>query len=272
MIRVVVAVVLALGGSAPAASAEDLRQHVEDDRIRLYAVEYARSDGVPVARLVRGARGRVDMSWYFFVAVGHGRVVLIDCGTDALARPGRAALRERWSIARAVTVVEALSRLGLSPGDVTDVVLTHFHWDHTGALGRFPSARVHVHRGEWSRLPRHLRGPVERDDRLNALDGSRAELAPGVAAHEAGHHTAHQLLVSVTCHDREVIVAGDASYLYANVEQRRPVTVTTDSEANVAATARAATEVGASNVLPGHDPAVFERHPSATEGVAAICP
>ena len=272
MIRVVVAIVLALGGSAPAASAEDVRQHVEDDRFRLYAVEYARSDGVPVGRLVRGGTGRVDMSWYFFVAVGHGRVVLIDCGTDAFTRRAGAALRERWSIARAVTVTEALSRLGLSPADVTDVVLTHFHWDHTGALGRFTNARVHVHESEWPRVARHARAPVERDGRLHAVDGTAAELLPGLRVREGGHHTAHQLLVTIACEDREVIVAGDASYLYANVEERRPVTVTTDAEANVADLTGAVREVGARNVLPGHDPALFERHPSETEGVAAICP
>jgi glyoxylase-like metal-dependent hydrolase (beta-lactamase superfamily II) len=35
-------------------------------------------------------------------------------------------------------------RLGYSPGDVTDIVLTHLDSDHAGGLPDFPSARVHV--------------------------------------------------------------------------------------------------------------------------------
>jgi glyoxylase-like metal-dependent hydrolase (beta-lactamase superfamily II) len=41
-----------------------------------------------------------------------------------------------------------LSRLGVGPTDVTHVVQTHLHIDHTGALGHFPQAAVVVHARE----------------------------------------------------------------------------------------------------------------------------
>lgn len=262
---------LALSFSTPAA-ALDLGEQVDDDRWHLYAVEYARSERIPERRLVRGAgRARVDMSWYFFVAVGRGRVVLVDCGTDALSRPGRQALRERWSISRAVGIEEALARVGLSPREVTDIVLTHYHWDHTGALDLFRDAAVHAHRAEWRRVPARLRRPVEESGRLRALGGERHPSFPGFETLEAGHHTAHHLMVEIACPDRTVVIAGDAAYLYRNVTERLPVTVTTDRERNVEAVASAVSRVGADNVLPGHDPALFDRHPSSIQGVGVIC-
>lgn len=251
----------------------DVAALIDAPRWHLFAVEYARSEGVPERRLVRGGPGgsRVDMSWYFFVVVGHGRVVLVDCGTDALSRAGRRSLRERWSIARAVGVEEALARLGLGPEQVTDVVLTHHHWDHVGGLAAFPRASVHAHRHEWRRVPSRLRRPVEEDGRLRALAGAENELWPGLRVREGGRHTANHVMVELDCGERTVVIAGDAAYLYRNVDEGLPVTVTASEERNVADVARAVEAVGAENVLPGHDPAVFERHPSGADGVAAIC-
>ncbi len=47
------------------------------------------------------------------------------------------------------TIVDGLSRLGLGPGDLAHVVVTHIHMDHAGGAGgllaRFTNARVWVH-------------------------------------------------------------------------------------------------------------------------------
>lgn len=44
----------------------------------------------------------------------------------------------------AVTAVRQLEVLGIAPGDVTDIVLTHCDHDHVGGLSDFPDARVHL--------------------------------------------------------------------------------------------------------------------------------
>jgi glyoxylase-like metal-dependent hydrolase (beta-lactamase superfamily II) len=43
-----------------------------------------------------------------------------------------------------VTAVRQLEALGISPGDVSDIVLTHCDSDHAGGLADFPNANVHV--------------------------------------------------------------------------------------------------------------------------------
>jgi glyoxylase-like metal-dependent hydrolase (beta-lactamase superfamily II) len=42
-------------------------------------------------------------------------------------------------------ILDPLEGLGLAPGDVTDVVLSHHHPDHTLNVALFPGARVHDH-------------------------------------------------------------------------------------------------------------------------------
>lgn len=256
---------------APRASALDVRPLVSDDAWHLFAVEVARSEGVLASRIVSGAPRdeRVAMSWYFFVAVGHGRVVLIDCATDALADGGDEGRRAAWSVVRGTRVVAALARLELRPRDVTDVVLTHHHWDHVEGLVHFPRARVHVHAREWERVVERVRAPF--DARVTPFTRRSRRVHEGLTATVAGRHTSHQLMVEIQCADHAVVVAGDAAYLYRNIEQGVAVAETADEALNVRDVARAVERVGRGHVIPGHDPRVFERYPSPTGGVAAIC-
>jgi glyoxylase-like metal-dependent hydrolase (beta-lactamase superfamily II) len=213
---------------------------------------------------------RVAMSWSFFVVVGHDRVVLVDTGTDALASPRREALQRRWGVVRSASVTEALARLGLAPDEVTDVVLTHFHWDHAEGLIRFRQARVHVPREEWPRVTGWVRATVA-ERRLRLFD-RRATIHEGIEAREAGGHTRHHAFVEIACADRHVIVVGDAAYLPRNIEEGIPVAVTGSERRTARDLAAAVDEVGRANVLAGHSPALYERYPSEVDGVAAVCP
>lgn len=68
------------------------------------------------------------------------------------------------------SIVSSLSKLGLSPSDITDVLLTHLHFDHVGgAVFRnvsglleltFPNAKYYVHQVQW--LHAHNPNPRER--------------------------------------------------------------------------------------------------------------
>src|SRR5215217_939093 len=53
---------------------------------------------------------------------GHGRVALVDVGSFGQRQP----------------LLDELARLGLSPAEVTDVLLTHSHWDHSVNWVMFP--------------------------------------------------------------------------------------------------------------------------------------
>lgn len=278
---------LSIGMGVSRADGFSVKQAVPAPRWSLYAVEYARSAALRESRLVRGVPfpARVDMSWYFFVAVGHGRVVLIDCGTDALVHPFREGLRGRWSIDRAISVTRALARVGLTPAEITDVVLTHSHWDHVGGLAVLPNARVHTLVGIWQQVAKRLRGAVEAERRLRALraaelerpsDGAMLrfasfEVASGMRAFAAGGHTRRQLMVEVPCEQGARIIVGDAAYLYRTIDQGLPVAVAYDASRNRRDLAALIEAVGAGRLLPGHDPEIFRRYVAPIEGVAAIC-
>ncbi|MGA2409173.1 MAG: MBL fold metallo-hydrolase, partial [Candidatus Binataceae bacterium] len=112
---------------------------------------------------------------------------------------------------------EGLAAIGMEPGDITHVLLSHLHFDHCGGIVRmrpsgrlepaFPNARVFVQRGE---LDLGVDSPNERlraaYRHVNAcleplraavvgLEGDTA-LIPGVTAAVTGGHTAdHQVAI-----------------------------------------------------------------------------
>lgn len=76
------------------------------------------------------------------VAVDAGRVVIIDPGM----------------VRSPAAILDPLAALGIEPGDVTDVVFSHHHPDHTLHAGLFWEARFHdhwaVYRGDvWESRP-----------------------------------------------------------------------------------------------------------------------
>lgn len=201
------------------------------------AVQWAGSRDVAVDRLVVGGTGTVDMAWSFFVARRGDQVVLIDAGTNRMAEKAA-----EWDVVWWSSPVEALEPLGIRPDQVTDVILTHDHWDHADGAGLFPSAHV------WR--------PPE------------APSWPGLAVEVRGQHTPGHRVVLITCADRTVAVAGDGIYLYANLELGLPTTVSRDPAGGLAEMRELATRA---EVLPNHDPALYTRYPHVAEHAVSVC-
>lgn len=67
---------------------------------------------------------------------------------DDLARAGPLVMATLGTARTKTPLVDVLRRAGVEPSDVRYAVITHAHWDHTGALGDLPSARVLVARTE----------------------------------------------------------------------------------------------------------------------------
>lgn len=80
----------------------------------------------------------VEASINAFLIRGDGRTVLVDTGSGELLGPGYGG-----------KLLDSLTEAGVKPGDVTDILITHVHTDHSGGLvasGKavFANAVVHV--------------------------------------------------------------------------------------------------------------------------------
>jgi glyoxylase-like metal-dependent hydrolase (beta-lactamase superfamily II) len=133
-----------------------------------------------------------------------------------------------FAIDPAVWLRPALLAAQVDPATITDVVVSHLHFDHAGGLtyeedGRlrltFPQARVHVQRQEFedarsgfgimhATYREENFKPLDEAGKWNLLDGE-VEIVPGVRALPAPGHTRGHQAVAVTGRDRSAVFGGD---------------------------------------------------------------
>lgn len=111
----------------------------------------------------------------------------------------------------------SLAEFGIRDSDVTDVILTHLHFDHAGGIVTgfgdldrltFPKARHWIQKTEWeiAKDPDGLNKAaysfeqqlslLAESHRLELIDG-KAEIAPGVTLTKTGGHTTGSQIVEI---------------------------------------------------------------------------
>lgn len=229
--------------------------------------------------LYREPDRELGMDYFLWVARNADRTVVIDCGFNE--RSG--ASRNRTMLC---PPVEALRQAGVEAGEVSQLVVTHAHYDHIGNLLSFPAARIVLTDREFafwtspaSRKPLFMTSAEEADiDALRQLEkagrvdfvSGRASVAPGIEVVEIGGHTPGQLAVIVGAARGQTVIASDALHYYEEMTQDRPFAHVTDVPATYAGFAwlREQAEAGC-EIVAGHDPQVMQRYP-ALAGAAGL--
>lgn len=221
----------------------------------------------------------MPLDFFVWIAVSQDRVVLIDSGCDR-----EICERRGHHFYRCPT--QAVAQLGFSAEEVTDVVVTHMHWDHLGNLEKFPAARIHVHRQEMSfatgcaMCHATLRRPYDVEQVcavIRALYAGRveftdraSEIIPGIRIHPVGGHAPGLQVVEVATGRGQVVLASDAMHFYANGALENPYPVLVDVQQYLDGL-RLLRRLAASpdHIIPGHDPELRKRFP-AVAGVQGI--
>lgn len=74
----------------------------------------------------------------------------------------------------------AIGLLGVDPFGVQDVILTHMHFDHVGAVAEFPGRRLFVHEIELEQPYAHMWKGLLETVEVITLEGEEGEIEPGV--------------------------------------------------------------------------------------------
>lgn len=275
--------VVAAGACAPASGRDPGRAARPAPEYEVYAIRYGVLRDVPVAALVAGADSarRLDIALTLWLLKGPGgRNVLVDAGfyRDKFLRQLKPADYERPS--------EAVRRAGVRPEDVTDVIVSHVHWDHLDGADLFPNARLWIQRDEYTHhvddagrprapaidsLDAAMLARLRRAGRVTLVPGDAQEVLPGITVYTGGRHTYASQYVGVRTAGGVAVVASDNAYLYENLATRAPIAQTLDPAANRRAQERM-TRIATTPrlIIPGHDPEVFVRFPAPGRGVARI--
>lgn len=179
-------------------------------------------------------------------------------------------------------IVNALRARGVSPDQITHVLVTPLTAYATGGLDQFPNAQICISRRGWidfhapdeevPQLPRHIVFPphvlkylvMEAASRIRLLPDEETEILPGITSWFCGaHHRSSMVFLVNTPQGKAALT--DAVFTYRNVEENIPLGLSESLEEHYRLFAKLRRE--ADLVIPLYDPEVAVRY--RAEGAGA---
>jgi glyoxylase-like metal-dependent hydrolase (beta-lactamase superfamily II) len=247
----------------------------------IQAIRYASSPDVPVSALVIGGPKdvKVDIAMVVWLIRGGGHTILFDSGFH------RDTFLKYFPMKDFLRPDEAVKLAGVKPEDVTDIVISHAHWDHMGGIDLFPKARVWLQKEEYRYYtmdawqPGGNHGGIDPEDvkqllqlntegRIHLVDGDNVEIFPGIRAYTGSRHTFASQYLRVGGNP-PFVLASDNCYFYLNLSSHLPSATFSEADhpANVAAQSRMIELAGSvDRVVPGHDALQFQKFPTTENG------
>lgn len=258
-----------------------------------------RADGNAIARLRAGLQVGEDavMSPCLAFVVVHptAGLILVDTGFHPAARinPPRdfgipMSLLFRGLRPARKSFDEQLRELGIDPGSVRSVLMTHLHVDHTSGMRLLPNARFTISRAEWlstqaklpaarGYVPSHL-PPANRVDLVD-LELAGEPFGPFPKTHDLlgdgtirlistpGHTRGHVSVLLRRSDDGSTLLVGDAAYTLRSIREGILPMLTDNDEASLESLRQLARFMADNPdvvLVPTHDPDAWRPRESAT--------
>ncbi|HKF53121.1 MAG TPA: N-acyl homoserine lactonase family protein, partial [Candidatus Acidoferrales bacterium] len=248
-----------------------------------YTIQAIRYASAPdnVANLMMGApKEKINLAMVVWLIRGGGRNILFDSGYH------RDTFQKHFPSTGYIRPDEAVKLAGVQPDEISDIIISHAHWDHLGGIDLFPKATVWIQEEEyryytgpaWQKGGDH--GGIDPEDiqelvklntegRVRFVDGDNVEIFPGIRAYTGGHHTYASQYLRVDGNS-PFVLASDNVYLYRNLTEHKASATfkKADEAANIQNQARMIQLAGGSpdRVIPGHDAVQFEKYPTSADG------
>lgn len=257
----------------------------QNDKYEIYALKFASLNfKMPVAFAAVGSTSKdsTQICYMIYLIKGNGRNILVDAGfTEPLKKyPIQAFIYERPDA--------LLKRMNINPTDITDVIITHPHWDHIGGIDLFPNAMAWMQKEDfnyfvgtaWQKggdsenfTDKDVSKIIQKNiaGKLTLINGDSVKIMPNIKVFIGSKHTYESQYVLIGTGADKVIIASDNSWLYYNLTNLLPIPITFDKKAYLKNLKRMKSMVKNMDlIIPGHDPLVFTKFPKVTEGIVKI--
>jgi len=241
----------------------------------IQAIRYASAEDDAAELVMGAAHEKMNLAMVVWLIRGGGRNILFDSGYH------RDTFLKEFPSTEYIRPDEAVKLAGVQPEDITDIVISHAHWDHLGGIDLFPKATVWIQKEEFRYYtgdawqPGGDHGGIDPEDvqelvklntegRLRLVDGDNVQMFPGIRAYTGGRHTyaSQYLCVQGT---PTFVLASDNLYLYRNLVEHKASATFSDADhaANIRNQDRMVRLAGSPDrVVPGHDALQFQKFPT----------
>lgn len=261
----------------------------QTEHYKVYAIKFASvAHPMPVSMWVdKGPdKDSVGIDFMIWLIKGdNGKNILVDAGflndlEDA----------KEFDVTGYIRPDSALAKLSLKAVDITDIILSHPHWDHIDGISLFPNAHVWMQKEDYNYFtgiawqkggnhggfnPRDVRMMFDLNvaGRLTLVDGDNKEIIPGIKVYTGSRHTFNSQFAVVETGIKKIVLASDNIWVYYSLDHMMPASQggTFDPVAYVKSMQRMKTLASDTKyIIPGHDSKIFSLFPKVTEGVVKI--
>lgn len=255
---------------------------------KVYALKFAAAgNGMPIplkySVLNAPEKASVKVDFIFWLIKGNkGQNILVDCGFLKDVEEAK-----DFGVSKYVRPDSVLLEIGLKPTDITDIILTHPHWDHIDGVDLFPNSHVWIQKEDYNYFvgiawqkegraaninKRDVRKIVELNlaGKLTLVDGEDKKIIPGIKVYTGSRHTFNSQYVFVQSGTDKIILASDNLYTYSNLYNLKsaPTDATFDTTGYVKAIVRMKTMASSIKfIIPGHDALLFSRFPKISDDI-----
>ena len=255
---------------------------IAQDHYKIYAIKFAER----TKKILSSARAIGDKSgdstgvcYMIWLLKGdNGKTILVDAGfSDPTGY---------WDM-KFTRPDSALQKLNIKPEDITDIIITHPHWDHIDGIDLFPKAMVWMQQEDHDEFVKHVwekgsnnfgftKADVDKlqkkksDNKLTLVKGDNIEILPGIKVFTGAKHTFESQYVVLGPDNDRTIIASDNCWFYYNLISMLPAP-SLDPQAYVNNLKRMKTMVNNIDyIIPGHDPLLFTKFPKVAENIVQI--
>lgn len=255
----------------------------------IYALKYADLKTLSaVSDWAQGAPGKDSLKIGFMtwlIKGDNGKNILVDAGCA-----GDLPNAVDFGLVNYLRPDSVLLQLGIKAEDITDIIISHPHWDHINGITFFPKANIWIQKDDydyfvgqaWQKDANH--GGFVKADILNLVDlnvsgrvilvkGDNVEIIPGIKVYTGSRHTYNSQYAVVQSGKDNIVIASDNIWIYDNLEKMFPPPSygTFDAKAYVAAMQRMKMLASKPEfIIPGHDDKLFSKFPKITERIVRI--
>jgi len=183
-----------------------------------------------------------------------------------------------------------IAKMGLKQTDITDIIVSHPHWDHIDGLSLFPNAHIWMQKEDYNYFvgaawqqggdhggfnQRDVRAILDLNmaGRLTLVDGDDKEIIPGIKVYTGSRHTFNSQFAVVESGNKKIVLASDNIWVYYSLDHLMPASKggTFDPAGYVKSMQRMKTLASDPKyIIPGHDDKIFSIFPVVADGVVEI--
>ncbi len=257
--------------------------YAQDNTYEVYALQFTGPSKISSDHIAVGGTSEDTVTGcnMFWLLKGiNDRIVLVDVGfTDTVTYKSHQYIRPD----------KVLEKTGITPEQISDIIITHPHWDHIGGIDLFPNAKVWMQKADYEYFVGTAwqeggfsdgfnKSDVEKivsinlEGRLKLVKGDSLEIIPGIWVFIGSKHTFESQYILVNINKDPIIIASDNIWFYYNLNNMLPIPhYTFDPEAYVYQMKRMKTMVKDQRlIIPGHDAEIFQIFQTIAEGVVII--